>query len=82
MYDIDGARELVLAEWRSIHPLPTDNPGIDIPQFVESVLASGSDAFAFHCDGDHRQVIRDWITGFENARRQAIQSQGDTVATL
>ena len=74
MHDIDDARRLILAEWRSCHPSPTDNLRIDLQIFIEGILATPS-LLDFHCDGDRRQQIRDWVLSVENERRRDRQSQ-------
>ncbi|MGE0802168.1 MAG: hypothetical protein AB7G13_10355 [Lautropia sp.] len=82
MVDIDGARALVLAEWRSRHPIPTDNFNVELAIFVEGLLACSPVAGALHQQAAPRQTIRDWVVQDELERRQALPDRLETVATL
>ena len=73
--DPDDARELVLAHWRSRHPVRCDNLEHELVVFVEQIMALAPERLAFHHDSDRRRLIRGWIEALEAERLRDAQSR-------
>ena len=80
-YCREDAHELILAEWRSLHPKPMDSLRVALPIFVEQVLASPLGGFPVG-DEDRRETIRRWVLELEADRQRGVQAQHGAVATL
>ena len=80
-YSREDAHELILAEWRALHPKPMDSLPVTLPIFVEQVLASPLGSFPVGSE-DPRETIRRWVRELEADRQRGVQAQHGAVATL